>query len=64
MFNKQVDGVKFKELKDNKMEITYPDTPKYRDYYNPSVVSLEKGLNMYKSLFATKYADKVIRFKF
>ena len=59
MFSKQVDGVKFREIKDKKMEITFPDTPKYRDYYNPRIVPFEKGMEMFKVLYATKYADKV-----
>ncbi len=59
MFNKQVDGVKFRELKDKKIEITFPDTPKYKDYYNPRIVPFEKGMEMFNILFATKYADKV-----
>ncbi len=60
MFNKQVDGVKFKELQDGKMEIVYPDTPKYKDYYyHQRVVSFDRGIEEYKVLFAQKYADKV-----
>ena len=59
MFSKQVDGVKFREIKGKKMEITFPATPKYRDYYNPRIVPFEKGMEMFKVLYATKYADKV-----
>lgn len=60
MFNKQVDGVKFKELQGGKMEIVYPDTPKYKDYYyHQRVVAFDRGIEEYKILFAQKYADKV-----
>ena len=59
MFNKQIDNVRFKELKNNKMEITYPDNAKYRHFESPIIINFEQGLKKYKIMFAAKYADKV-----
>lgn len=56
MFNKQINNIKFKELKNGTMEITYPN-----NYNNGmiSIVPFEDGMDEYRKLFAQKYADKI-----
>lgn len=57
MFNKQINNIKFKELKNGTMEIIYPNN--YACNNRPNIVKFEDGMNIYRELFARKYADKV-----
>ena len=56
MFNKQINGVKFREVKNHKVEIT--NSP----FVGPGVKTIEDyndAMDLYKMLYAEKYADKV-----
>lgn len=57
MINQQIAGVKFRELKDGRMEVSYIDDASNERV--KEILSKEEGQERYNIFYAKKYADKV-----